>query len=58
MASKGTIGGRIVLEGESEYRAALRNITQEQKELRSEMKLCSSEFKESQNSLEALTKKT
>ena len=57
MASKGTIGGRIVLEGESEYRAALRNITQEQKELRSEMKLCSSEFKESQNSLEALTKK-
>ena len=56
MASKGTIGGRIVLEGESEYRAALRNITQEQKELRSEMKLCSSEFKESQNSLEALTK--
>lgn len=57
MPAKGTIGGRIVLEGESEYRAALRNITQEQKELRSEMKLCSSEFKESQNSLEALTKK-
>lgn len=57
MSSKGTIGGRIVLEGESEYRAALRNITQEQKELRSEMKLCSSEFKESQNSIEALTKK-
>lgn len=57
MAAKGTIGGRIVLEGEAEYRAALTNITKQQKELRSEMKLCVSEFKDSQNSLEALTSK-
>ncbi len=57
MASKATIGGKIVLEGEAEYRSALRNINQEQKELRSEMKLCNSEFRDSQNSLEALTRK-
>lgn len=57
MASKGTIGGRIVLEGEAEYRAALKNINQEQKELRSEMKLCSSEFSDQQNSVSALEKK-
>lgn len=57
MASKGTIGGRIVLEGEAEYRAALKNINQEQKELRSEMKLCTSEFEGNQNSIEALGKK-
>lgn len=54
---KGTIGGRIVLEGESQYRAALKNIRTDQAELRSEMKLCQSTFKENQNSLEALTKK-
>lgn len=54
---KGTIGGKIVLEGESQYRAALKNIKTDQAELRSEMKLCQTTFKESQNSLEALTKK-
>lgn len=54
---KGTIGGKIVLEGESQYRAALKNIRTDQAELRSEMKLCQTTFKESQNSLEALTKK-
>ncbi len=57
MAQKGTIGGRIVLEGEKAYREALKNIKTEQSELRSEMKLCQSEFKENQNSIEALTKK-
>lgn len=57
MAAKGTIGGKIVLEGEKDYREALKNIKQDQKELRSEMQLCQSEFKESQNSIEALTKK-
>lgn len=57
MAGKGTIGGKIVLEGEAEYRAALKNIKSEQTELRSEMKLCNTEFKSSQNSLEALRKK-
>lgn len=57
MSGKGTIGGKIVLEGEKAYREALKNIKADQKELRSEMQLCQSEFKESQNSLEALTKK-
>lgn len=54
---KGTIGGKIVLEGESQYRAALKNIRADQAELRSEMKLCQTTFKEGQNSIEALTKK-
>lgn len=57
MAAKGTIGGKIVLDGEKAYREALKNIKADQQELRSEMKLCSSEFKNSQNSLDALTKK-
>lgn len=57
MAGKGTIGGKIVLEGEKAYREALKNIKADQQELRSEMKLCQSEFKNSQNSLDALTKK-
>ena len=52
-----TIGGRIVLEGEKEYRQALKEIAANQKELRSEMKLCSSQFDGQQNSLEALTRK-
>lgn len=55
--AKGTIGGKIVLEGESQYRAALKNIKSDQAELRSEMKLCTSTYKENQNSMEALSKK-
>lgn len=57
MAGKGTIGGKIVLDGEKAYREALKNIKADQQELKSEMKLCQSEFKNSQNSLDALTKK-
>ena len=57
MAGKGVIGGKIVIEGEKEYRAALKNITADQKELKSEMKLCTEEFKNNQNSSEALQKK-
>lgn len=57
MAGTKKIGGRIVLEGESEYRNALKNIKTAQTELRSEMKLCTSEFKTSQNSLDALKAK-
>lgn len=57
MAGKGTIGGKIVLEGEAEYRAALKNIKSEQSQLRSEMKLCQTSFKENQNSLAALKQK-
>ncbi|MDD3369397.1 MAG: phage tail tape measure protein [Lachnospiraceae bacterium] len=52
-----TIGSKIVLEGEKEYREALKNINTEQKELRSEMRLATSEFDGQQNSLDALTKK-
>ena len=44
MAGKGVIGGKIVLEGEKEYRQALKNINSEQKELRSEMKLSALTF--------------
>ena len=55
MANK--IGAKIVLDGEAEYRKALKNIGTEQKELRSEMKLVSSVFGDQQNSIEALTKK-
>ncbi len=57
MAGKGTIGGKIVLEGEKQYNDALKNIKSNQAELRSEMRLCQSEFKNSQNSIESLTKK-
>lgn len=52
-----TIGAKIVLEGEADYRKALKNINTEQKELRSEMKLAASTFADQQNSIEALTKK-
>lgn len=51
------IGAKIVLEGEAEYRNALKNINSAQKEARSEMKLWNTEFKENQNSVEALAKK-
>ena len=46
---KGTIGGKIVLGGEKKYRDALKNIKSGQAELRSEMKLCASQFKEQGN---------
>lgn len=57
MASKATIGGKIVLEGEKEYNQALKNIKANQKELNTEMKLAAAQFKESQNSVDALEKK-
>ncbi len=57
MAGKGTIGGKIVLEGEAKYREALKGIKSEQAQLRSEMKLCQSSFKDNQNSLVALETK-
>lgn len=53
----GTIGNKIVLEGEKEYNAALREIKAAQSELRSEMKLSQTTFKDSQNSLNALKEK-
>ncbi len=53
----GKIGGKIVLDGESQYRSALSGIKTEHAQLRSEMKLCMTTFRDSQNSLEALRKK-
>lgn len=55
--SGNTIGGKIVLEGEKEYRQALQSISSDQKELRSEMRLCSSEFAGQQNHIQALSAK-
>lgn len=55
MAGKGTIGAKFVLEGEKEYRQALRDIAAEQKVLRSEMKLAAEVHKEDADSLESLT---
>lgn len=54
---KNTIGTRIVIEGEKEYRQALKNINTEHRELRSEMKLAQAEYSNNQNSIEALSKK-
>lgn len=53
----GVIGAKIVLEGEAQYRKALRDIKNEQAELRSEMKLCNAEYKDAENSTDALRKK-
>ncbi|MBR6585263.1 MAG: phage tail tape measure protein, partial [Firmicutes bacterium] len=55
MAGKGTIGAKFVLEGEKEYRQALKDIAAEQKVLRSEMKLAAEIHKEDADSLESLT---
>jgi chromosome segregation ATPase len=51
------IGASIVLEGEKSYREALKGINTEQKALRSEMALSQAEFKDEQNSLDALSSK-
>ena len=52
-----SFGGAVKLTGESEYRAALRNITQNLKEVSSEMKLVSSQYDKSDTSTQALTAK-
>lgn len=52
-----SFGGAVKLTGESEYRAALRNITQNLKEVSSEMKLVASQYDKSDTSTEALTAK-
>ena len=52
-----TIGTKLVIEGEKEYRQALKNINTEHKELRREMKLSQAQYSDSQNSIEALSKK-
>ncbi|MBD5395022.1 MAG: phage tail tape measure protein [Lachnospiraceae bacterium] len=53
----GTISNKIVLEGEKEYNAALKEIKTAQAELRSEMKLSQATYKDNQNSLDALKEK-
>mgnify|MGYP001059957468 FL=1 len=57
MASKNTIGSKIVIEGEKEYNESLRRIRAEQQELRSEMNLCTETYKENANTVEALKQK-
>lgn len=52
-----SFGGAVKLTGESEYRAALRNITQRLKEVSSEMKLVASQYDASDTSTQALTAK-
>lgn len=52
-----SFGGAVKLVGESEYRAALRNITQNLKEVSSELKLVSSQYDNNDTSIEALTAK-
>lgn len=53
-----SFGGAVKLTGESEYRAALRNITQNLKEVSSEMKLVASQYDKSDTSTEALSAKS
>lgn len=50
-----SFGGAVKLVGESEYRAALRGITQRLKEVSSEMKLVASQYDKSDTSTQALT---
>lgn len=50
-------GGAVKLTGESEYRAALRNISQQLKEVGSEMKVVSAAYASNDTSLTALTAK-
>lgn len=52
-----SFGGAVKLTGESAYRAALRNITQNLKEVSSELKLVSSQYDKNDTSIEALTDK-
>lgn len=52
-----SFGGAVKLTGESAYRAALRNITQNLKEVSSELKLVSSQYDKNDTSIEALTAK-
>ena len=53
-----SFGGAVKLTGESEYRAALRNITQNLREVSSEMKLVASQYDKSDTSTEALSAKS
>ena len=52
-----TFGGTIKLDGEKEYRQALKQISQELKVAGFEMKVVTAEFGKNNNSVEALTAK-
>ena len=52
-----SFGGSVKLTGESSYRAALRSITQNLKEVSSEMKLVASQYDKGDTSTQALTAK-
>ena len=56
MATK-TIGSKIVMDGEKEYRQSLANIGKELGTMKSEMKLLNTTYSDNANSLEALRKK-
>lgn len=53
-----SFGGAVKLTGESSYRAALRNITQNLREVSSEMKLVASQYDKGDTSTEALSAKS
>lgn len=55
--SLNTIGVTLTLDGEAEYKQALKAINAEQKELRTEMELSAANHKENANGLEALQEK-
>lgn len=57
MANKYTVGAKIVLEGEKEYRQAINNCNNSMKVLKSELKAVSAEYANNANSLEALRAK-
>lgn len=52
-----TISTKLVLEGENEYKASIKAVNGELRELESELKLVESNFKGNANSLDALTAK-
>ncbi len=54
MANKGTIGGKIVLEGEREYRQALSQINTSTRTLSSEMRMVTAQYRDNANTTEAL----
>lgn len=53
-----SFGGAVKLTGESEYRKALKNITQNLKEVTSEMKLVTAQYGKNDTSIEALSAKS
>jgi len=57
MANKYTVGAKIVLEGEKEYKQAINNCNSAIRVLKSELKAVSAEYANNANSLEALRAK-